>query len=139
MDKSIFEKIIDREIPSEILFEDDQCIVIKDIAPKAPVHLLIIPKKPISKLSESSDEDTQLLGHLLKIVRNMAEKEGIDEAFNVIINNGEKAGQTVFHLHIHLQCSDTFLSTGDFKIHISKKIFNPLNICKYSNVFTFFD
>ena len=102
MDKSIFEKIIDREIPSEILFEDAQCIVIKDIAPKAPVHLLIIPKKPISKLSESSDEDTQLLGHLLKIVWNMAEKEGIDEAFNVIINNGEKAGQTVFHLHIHL-------------------------------------
>jgi histidine triad (HIT) family protein len=102
MDKSIFEKIIDREIPSEILFEDSLCIVIKDIAPKAPVHLLIIPKKPISKLSESSDEDTQLLGHLLKIVRNMAKKEGIDEAFNVIINNGEKAGQTVFHLHIHL-------------------------------------
>ena len=102
MDKSIFEKIVDREIPSEILFEASLCIVIKDIAPKAPVHLLIIPKKPISKLSESSEEDTQLLGHLLKIVRNMAKKEGIDEAFNVIINNGEKAGQTVFHLHIHL-------------------------------------
>ena len=96
MDKSIFEKIIDREIPSEILFEDAQCIVIKDIAPKAPVHLLIIPKKPISKLSESSDEDTQLLGHLLKIVRNMAEKEGIDEAFNVSLIMGRKRVKLFF-------------------------------------------
>ena len=63
MDKTIFQKIIDKEIPSEILYEDDLCVVIKDIAPKAPVHLLVIPKKLITKLSESSDEDSQLLGH----------------------------------------------------------------------------
>ena len=102
MDKTIFQKIIDKEIPSEILYEDDLCIVIKDIAPKAPVHLLVIPKKLITKLSESSDEDSQLLGHLMTIVKKMAKEFEIDDAFNVVINNGENAGQTVFHLHIHI-------------------------------------
>ena len=102
MDKTIFQKIIDKEIPSEILYEDDLCVVIKDIAPKAPVHLLVIPKKLITKLSESSDEDSQLLGHLMTIVKKMAKELEIDDAFNVVINNGENAGQTVFHLHIHI-------------------------------------
>ena len=102
MDKTIFQKIIDKEIPSEILYEDDLCLVIKDIAPKAPVHLLVIPKKLITKLSESSDEDSQLLGHLMTIVKKMAKEFEIDDAFNVVINNGENAGQTVFHLHIHI-------------------------------------
>ena len=102
MDKTIFQKIIDKEIPSEILYEDELCVVIKDIAPKAPVHLLVIPKKLITKLSESSDEDSQLLGHLMTIVKKMAKEFEIDDAFNVVINNGENAGQTVFHLHIHI-------------------------------------
>ena len=102
MDKTIFQKIIYKEIPSEILYEDDLCVVIKDIAPKAPVHLLVIPKKLITKLSESSDEDSQLLGHLMTIVKKMAKEFEIDDAFNVVINNGENAGQTVFHLHIHI-------------------------------------
>ena len=102
MDKTIFQKIIDKEIPSEILYEDDLCVVIKDIAPKAPVHILVIPKKLITKLSESSDEDSQLLGHLMTIVKKMAKEFEIDDAFNVVINNGENAGQTVFHLHIHI-------------------------------------
>ena len=102
MDKTIFQKIIDKEIPSEFLYEDDLCVVIKDIAPKAPVHLLVIPKKLITKLSESSDEDSQLLGHLMTIVKKMAKEFEIDDAFNVVINNGENAGQTVFHLHIHI-------------------------------------
>ena len=102
MDKTIFQKIIDKEIPSEILYEDDLCVVIKDIAPKAPVHLLVIPKKLITKLSESSDEDSQLLGHLMTIVKKMAKEFEIDDACNVVINNGENAGQTVFHLHIHI-------------------------------------
>ena len=102
MDKTIFQKIIDKEIPSEILYEDDFCVVIKDIAHKAPVHLLVIPKKLITKLSESSDEDSQLLGHLMTIVKKMAKEFEIDDAFNVVINNGENAGQTVFHLHIHI-------------------------------------
>ena len=102
MDKTIFQKIIDKEIQSEILYEDYLCVVIKDIAPKAPVHLLVIPKKLITKLSESSDEDSQLLGHLMTIVKKMAKEFEIDDAFNVVINNGENAGQTVFHLHIHI-------------------------------------
>ena len=107
MDKTIFQKIIDKEIPSEILYEDDLCVVIKDIAPKAPVHLLVIPKKLITKLSESSDEDSQLLGHLMTIVKKMAKEFEIDDAFNVVINNGENAGQTVFHLHIHVLANRT--------------------------------
>ena len=102
MNKTIFQKIIDKEIPSEILYEDDLCIVIKDIAPKAPVHLLVIPKKLITKLSESTDDDLKLLGHLMLIVKKMAQEYGIDDAFNVVINNGKNAGQTVFHLHLHI-------------------------------------
>ena len=102
MDKSIFEKIIDREIPSEILFEDSQCIVIKDIAPKAPVHLLIIPKKPIPKLSDASEEDKELLGHLMWVAGEISRELGLDETFRLVTNNGAKAGQSVFHLHLHL-------------------------------------
>ena len=102
MDKSIFEKIIDREIPSEILFEDAQCIVIKDIAPKAPVHLLIIPKKPIPKLSDASEEDKELLGHLMWVAGEISRELGLDETFRLVTNNGAKAGQSVFHLHLHL-------------------------------------
>ena len=112
MDKTIFQKIIDKEIPSEILYEDDLCVVIKDIAPKAPVHLLVIPKKLITKLSESSDEDSQLLGHLMTIVKKMAKEFEIDDAFNVVINNGENAGQTVFHLHLHILGGKVELPSG---------------------------
>ncbi len=109
MEKTIFEKIISRELPAKIIFEDDKCIVIEDIAPKAPVHLLIIPKKPIKMLSAASPEDQDLLGHLLMIVKKVSEKLNVQDAFNIVINNGEKAGQTVFHLHIHLLAGKNFL------------------------------
>ena len=102
MDKTIFQKIIEKEIPSDIIFEDELCIVIKDINPQASIHLLIIPKKPIRKLADASNDDLEILGHLMLIVGNMSRQFNVEDAFNVVINNGEKAGQTVFHLHIHL-------------------------------------
>ena len=100
--KTIFQKIIEKEIPSEFIYEVDLCIVINDINPQAPLHLLIIPKKPLSKLSDAQEKDLDLLGHLMLVAGNMSRKFNIEDAFNIVINNGEKAGQTVFHLHIHL-------------------------------------
>ena len=82
--------------------------MIEDIAPKAPIHLLIIPKKMISKLSEAQTNDKDLLGHLLLVANKVAEKMNAQEAFNIVINNGKDAGQTVFHLHIHLLAGRNF-------------------------------
>ena len=110
MDKTIFQKIIEKEIPSDIIFEDELCIVIKDINPQAPIHLLIIPKKPIPKLADASKDDLEMLGHLMLIVGSMSRQFNVEDAFNVVINNGEKAGQTVFHLHIHLLAGNTKLN-----------------------------
>lgn len=100
--KTIFQKIIEKDIPSEFIYEDDLCIVINNINPQAPLHLLIIPKKPLSKLSDAQEKDLNLLGHLMLVAGNMSRKFNVEDAFNIVINNGEKAGQTVFHLHIHL-------------------------------------
>ena len=108
MEKSIFEKIIDKELPSKIIHEDEHCIVIEDIAPKAPIHLLVIPKKPIKKLSDVQDDDKELLGHLLMVTKKVAKQLNVENAFNVVINNGKEAGQTVFHLHIHLLAGRNF-------------------------------
>ncbi|MDC3045832.1 histidine triad nucleotide-binding protein [Gammaproteobacteria bacterium] len=108
MAKTIFEKIIDRELPSKILFEDENCIVIEDIAPKAPIHVLVIPKKPIKMLSKITADDQELLGHLLLVVKKISEKLNVQDAFNIVINNGSEAGQTVFHLHIHLLAGGNF-------------------------------
>ena len=102
MQITLFEKIINKEIPADILYEDDLSIVIKDINPQAPTHLLIIPKKVIPKLSDAIEEDKQLLGHLMLVAGKMAEKLGLDDTFRLVVNNGAKAGQSVFHLHLHL-------------------------------------
>ncbi len=102
MTDSIFQKIIDKEIPAEILFEDDKCLVFKDINPIAPIHVLIIPKKPIEKISDSKKEDTEILGYLLLKAGDIARELGVEEAFRLVVNNGAGAQQTVFHLHIHL-------------------------------------
>ena len=108
MEKSIFEKIIDKELPSKIIHEDEHCIVIEDIAPKAPIHLLVIPKKPIKKLSDVKEDDKELLGHLMMVTKKVAKQLNVENAFNVVINNGKEAGQTVFHLHIHLLAGRNF-------------------------------
>ena len=99
---TIFTQIINKEIPAEILYEDDISIVIKDISPQAPTHLLIIPKKVIPKLSDATDEDQDILGHLMLLAGQIANQLGLDETFRLVVNNGAKAGQSVFHLHLHL-------------------------------------
>ena len=102
MSDTIFQKIIDKELPADIVYEDDSCLAFRDINPVAPVHILIIPKKKIEKISDSSQEDKELLGHLFLVAGDIAKDLGIEEAFRLVVNNGAGAQQTVFHLHIHL-------------------------------------
>jgi histidine triad (HIT) family protein len=99
---TIFGKILRKEIPAELVHEDERCIVIKDIGPKAPVHLLVIPKDPLANLTDAGPEHEKLLGHLLIVARDVARKEKIGDGFRIVINNGESAGQSVFHLHVHV-------------------------------------
>lgn len=99
----VFCQIAARKKPAEILYEDEHCLVIRDIHPRAPVHLLVIPRKHIVSLNESSEEDQALLGHLLVVVGRMAKEQGIDgTGYRTVINTNAEAGQTIFHLHIHL-------------------------------------
>lgn len=107
-EETIFSKIINGDIPSDKLYEDEYCICIRDIVPQAPTHLLVIPRKPIPRLVDATEEDKALLGHLLLSVGDIARQSGVDEAFRVIINNGANAGQTVFHLHLHILAGQTF-------------------------------
>jgi len=102
MAKTLFEKIADREIPATFVHEDEHCFAIKDINPQAPLHVLVIPRKPIVKLSDSKPEDQALLGHLLLVSAKIAADAGYANAFRVVINNGAEAGQSVFHLHLHV-------------------------------------
>ena len=101
-DNSLFTQIINRELPADILYEDDQCIVINDISPQAPVHMLVIPRLPLSKLSDAKHSDRSLLGHLMWVAGEVARMAGVSEAFRLVVNNGEGAGQTVPHLHLHI-------------------------------------
>lgn len=108
MAETIFSKIINREIPADIVFEDEQCLAFRDVNPQAPFHVLVIPKKPVSMLAECNDDDGALLGHLLLTARQIARDAGYADAFRLVVNNGEKAGQTVFHLHIHILAGRDF-------------------------------
>lgn len=99
---TLFEKIIAREIPATIEHEDEHCIVIHDIDPQAPVHCLIIPKKPIPRVAEAELTDQSILGHLLLVASKVAKKLELVEGFRVVINNGRNGGETVPHLHVHL-------------------------------------
>lgn len=108
MSDTIFGKIIRGEIPTDKLYEDEHCIAIRDIHPRAPVHLLVIPKKAIPRLVDASAEDQALLGHLMLVAGKLAEQHGVANAFRLIVNNGEGAGQTVFHLHLHIMGNDRF-------------------------------
>lgn len=108
MSETIFAKIIRREIPADIVFEDDLCLAFKDVNPQAPIHVLIIPKKPIPRLAEATDEDQALLGHLLLKAREIADGLELGDAYRIAINNGAQAGQTVFHLHLHLLAGRPF-------------------------------
>lgn len=99
---TLFTKIIRREIPAEIVYEDDLTLAFKDINPQAPVHILVIPKKPIPKLADAESQDHALMGHLLLTVKRVAEATGLKNGYRVVINTGADGGQTVDHLHLHI-------------------------------------
>lgn len=98
---TLFEKIIAREIPADIVFEDDRCLAFRDISPQAPVHILLVPKRVIPRVAETTPADTELLGHLIVTAGTIAKSEGIT-GFRLVINNGADGGETVPHLHLHL-------------------------------------
>ena len=100
--KTIFKKIIDKEIAADILYEDDLCLAFRDISPQAPVHVLIIPKKEIVSLAHLSPEDGSLMGHLFLVVQKLAAELGLENGYRTIMNCGRDGGQSVDHLHIHL-------------------------------------
>ena len=101
MAETIFSKIINQEIPCEKVYEDSLCLAFRDIQPQAPIHILVIPKKPIPSLREAKEDDSALLGHLLLMSAKVAEQQGLQH-WRTVINTGSEAGQTVFHLHIHI-------------------------------------
>jgi histidine triad (HIT) family protein len=99
---TVFGKILRKEIPAQVVHEDDRCIVIRDVGPKAPVHLLVIPREPLVNLGDATEAHEALLGHLLLVARKVAVQEKVGDAFRIVINNGESAGQSVFHMHVHV-------------------------------------
>jgi histidine triad (HIT) family protein len=102
MSDTIFGKIIRKEIPAEIVYEDELSLAFKDVNPQAPTHILVIPKKPIPQLDAAISEDRDLLGHLLLTARKVAQQVGLQNGYRVVINNGDDGGQTVYHLHLHI-------------------------------------
>ena len=103
MSKTLFEKIVAREIPAQIVFEDGLVLAIRDINPQAPVHILIFPKKPLPRIAEAASRDHALLGHLLLKAAEVADKAGLKEGgYRLVINNGADGGETVPHLHCHI-------------------------------------
>lgn len=99
---TIFTKIINREIPADIVYEDDLCLAFTDVSPQAPTHVLLIPKKPVESLDAFSQDDAALAGHLLLTVPKVAAQLGLTKGYRTVINTGTEGGQTVFHLHIHI-------------------------------------
>jgi histidine triad (HIT) family protein len=98
---TIFGKIVRGEAPADVVYEDERAMAFRDVAPKAPTHILIVPKKPIEKLADAVQEDEALLGHLLLVAGRLAADAGLED-WRLVVNNGAGAGQTVYHLHLHL-------------------------------------
>lgn len=101
-EKTIFKKIIDQEIPADIVHEDEHCLAFRDISPQAPTHILVIPKKEIESLAQAEDEDAALLGHLLITARKVAEQQGLANGYRTVLNCGADGAQSVDHLHVHV-------------------------------------
>lgn len=101
-DQNVFARILRGEIPADIVHEDEQCIAFKDVAPQAPVHILVIPRQPLARLGDAQPEQRALLGHLLWVAGEVARAAGIGDAFRTVVNHGADAGQSVFHLHVHV-------------------------------------
>jgi histidine triad (HIT) family protein len=102
MAETIFSRIIAREVPATIVHEDDRCLAFHDVSPQAPVHVLVIPKKPIERLSEIDDADADLMGHLVLVASRLAATLGLADGYRLVVNCGPAGGQTVDHLHLHL-------------------------------------
>ncbi|XP_017287255.1 histidine triad nucleotide-binding protein 1 [Kryptolebias marmoratus] len=99
---TIFGKIVRKEIPVNLLYEDDLCVAFPDIAPQAPTHILVVPKKPIVQLSEAEDGDAALLGHMLIVAKKCAKDAGLSKGYRIVINDGPDGGQSVYHIHVHI-------------------------------------
>ena len=106
MTDTIFTKIINKEIPANIIFEDELCIIIEDISPQAPLHYLAIPKKEIIGVSDLDDNDSDIMGHLMLTIKKQMQNINVSN-YRLVINNGSEAGQTIFHLHIHILANRT--------------------------------
>ena len=98
---TLFQKIIDKEIPADIVHEDDQSLAFRDISPQAPLHVLVIPKKPLVNVGDMSEDDRALVGHLYWVAAQVAKEAGYED-YRLVTNNGAGAGQSVFHLHVHV-------------------------------------
>jgi histidine triad (HIT) family protein len=101
-EKTLFQKIADGEIPADLVYEDDRCFAFRDINPKAPTHILIVPRKPIPTLNDLTEADEPLVGHLFTVAREVAAREGLDEGYRTVFNCGDHGQQSVYHLHLHL-------------------------------------
>ena len=101
-EKTVFKKIIDGEIPADIVFEDDRCLAFRDIAPQAPTHIVVIPKKEIPSVDALTDADAALVGHIWTVIRDLARELQLRDGYRVVVNCGRDAGQAVDHLHYHL-------------------------------------
>jgi histidine triad (HIT) family protein len=101
-EKTIFKRIIDKEIPAKIVHEDDRCLAFHDVNPQAPVHMLVIPKKEIASTDQLTEDDAALLGHIYGVIRQLANEFGLENGYRVVTNCGNDGGQTVNHLHFHL-------------------------------------
>lgn len=102
-EKTIFKRIIDGEIPADVVHDDDKCLAFRDVNPQAPTHILVIPKKEIASINHVEDGDQAIMGHLMTVIRDLAASEGLaEDGYRVIVNCGKNGGQTVDHLHFHL-------------------------------------
>lgn len=99
---TVFQKIIDREIPADIVYEDDRCLAFRDVSPQAPTHVLVIPKKAITSVDALADDDAELLGHMWLVIRNVARDLELGDGYRVVVNCGPEGGQSVDHLHFHI-------------------------------------
>lgn len=102
MSKTLFQRIADREIPAQIVYEDDQVVAFRDINPQAPTHILIVPRKPIARIGEAAAEDQAVLGHLLLKAAEVARQVGLTNGYRLVFNNGRDGGEAVPHLHCHI-------------------------------------
>lgn len=101
-EKTIFQRIIDKEIPAKIIYEDDRCLAFHDVAPQTPTHVLVIPKRPITSVATLADGDSELVGHIWIVIRNLAKELKLENGYRVVANCGRDGGQSVDHLHFHL-------------------------------------